>query len=126
MTDSDLAKYIPKVGDRVSIVAFCRQASLSHKSASRKESLLSRLRQRLSGAEGMPPKKKTSKWAGNMNAQRKKRRIEVGWMDFDEAEERFKQKKRMMHLIKLWICHRCLQGRPMFQPKHFLNHNLVL
>lgn len=25
-----------------------------------------------------------------------------------------------------WISHRCLQGRPMFQPKHFLNHNLVL
>lgn len=32
----------------------------------------------------------------------------------------------MMHLMKLWICHWCLQGRPVFQPKHFLHHNLVL
>ncbi|XP_051814301.1 uncharacterized protein LOC127536900 [Acanthochromis polyacanthus] len=91
MTDTDLAKYIPKVGDRVSTVAFCRQASLSQNSGSRKESILSRLRQRLSGAEGMPPKKRTSKWEGNKNAKRNVRRIEVGWMDFDEEEERFKQ-----------------------------------
>lgn len=93
MTDSDLAKYIPKVGDRVSTVAFCKQAALSQKSPSRKESILSRLRQRLSGAEGMPPKKRSSKWAGNTNAKRKVRRIEVGWMDFDEEEERYKQVK---------------------------------
>lgn len=93
MTDSDLAKYIPKVGDRVSTVAFCREAALSQKTPSRKESLLSRLRQRLSGAEGVPPKKKSSQWAGNSNAKRKVRRIEVGWMDFDEEEERYKQVK---------------------------------
>lgn len=41
----------------------------------------------------MPPKKRASKWAGNTNAKRKVRRIEVGWMDFDEEEERFKQVK---------------------------------
>lgn len=93
MTDSDLAKYIPKAGDRVSTVAFCRQATLSQQSPSRKESILSRLRQRLSGAEGMPPKKRSSKWAENTNAKRKVRRIEVGWMDFDEEKERYKQVK---------------------------------
>ncbi|KAL3976398.1 hypothetical protein ACER0C_022284 [Sarotherodon galilaeus] len=81
MTDSDLAKYIPKVGNRVSTVAFCRQATLSRTSPSRKESILSRLRQRLTGAEGMPPKKRLSQ------------RIEVGWMDFDEEKDRFKQVK---------------------------------
>lgn len=93
MTDSDLAKYIPKVGDRVSTVAFCREAALSQKSPSRKESILSRLRQRLSGAERMPPKKRSGNWTGNSNAKRKERRIEVGWMDFDEEEERYKQVK---------------------------------
>lgn len=93
MTDSDLANYIPKIGDRVSIVAFCRQASLSQKSPSRKESILSRLRQRLSGADGMPPKKRSSQWAENTNAKRKVRRIEVGWMDFDEENMRYKQVK---------------------------------
>ncbi|TKS88093.1 hypothetical protein D9C73_022217 [Collichthys lucidus] len=93
MTDSDLAKYIPKVGDRVSTVAFCRQAALSQESPSRKESILSRLRQRLSGGEGMPPKKRSSKLEGNTNAKRKVRRLEVGWMDYDEDEERYKQVK---------------------------------
>ncbi|XP_039890650.1 uncharacterized protein LOC120735377 [Simochromis diagramma] len=93
MTDNDLAKYIPKVGDRVSTVAFCRQATLSRTSPSRKESILSRLRQRLTGAEGMPPKKKLSQWAENTNAKRTVRRIEVGWMDFDEEKGGFKQVK---------------------------------
>lgn len=73
MTDSDLAKCIPKVGDRVSTVAFCRQAALSQESPSRKESILSRLRQRLSGGEGIPPKKRSSKLEGNTNAKRKVR-----------------------------------------------------
>lgn len=94
MTDSDLAKYIPKFGDRVSTVAFCKEAAPSTKSAeSRKKFLLSRLRQRVSGAEEMPPKKRLSKLEGNSNAKRKLRRIEVGWMDFDEEEERYKQVK---------------------------------
>ncbi|CAI5655050.1 unnamed protein product [Oreochromis niloticus] len=94
MTDSDLAKYIPKVGDRVSTVAFCRQATLSRTSPSRKESILSRLRQRLTGAEGMPPKKRLSQWAENTNAKRTVRRIELGWMDFDEEKGGFKQVKK--------------------------------
>ncbi|XP_039651033.1 uncharacterized protein LOC120555909 [Perca fluviatilis] len=95
MTDSDLAKYIPKAGDRVSTVAFCRQAALTQQAPSRKETILSRLRQRLSGTEGTPraPQNKSSKWAGNANAKRKVRRVEVGWMDFDVKEQRYKQVK---------------------------------
>ncbi|XP_035772312.1 uncharacterized protein LOC118456031 [Neolamprologus brichardi] len=100
MTDSDLAKYIPKVGDRVSTVAFCRQLKkclrihlLTRTSPSRKESILSRLQQRLTGAEGMPSKKRLSQWAENTNAKRTVRRIEVGWMDFDEEKDGFKQVK---------------------------------
>ena len=95
MTDSDLAKYIPKAGDRVSIVAFCRQAAVMQQAPSRKETILSRLRQRLSGTEGTPraPQKRTSQWTGNANAKRKLRRIEVGWMNFDVKEQRYKQVK---------------------------------
>ncbi|KAM7423444.1 hypothetical protein PAMA_000003 [Pampus argenteus] len=100
MTDSELAKYIPKAGDRVSTVAFCRQATLSQKSPSRKESILSRLRQRLSGAEGVLPKKRSSKWAENTNAKRKVRQIEIGWMDFDKEKERYKQVKSTSCIIK--------------------------
>lgn len=41
----------------------------------------------------MPPKKKLSQWAENTNAKRTVRRIEVGWMDFDEEKGGFKQVK---------------------------------
>lgn len=41
----------------------------------------------------MPPKKKLSQWAENTNAKRIVRRIEVGWMDFDEEKGGFKQVK---------------------------------
>ncbi|XP_023808409.1 uncharacterized protein LOC110015555 [Oryzias latipes] len=93
MSDTDLAKYIPKVGDRVSTVAFCRRTALSESGSSRKESILSRLRQRVSGTEEMPLKKRFSTLKGNVNAKRQMRRIEIGWMDFDEIAERYKQVK---------------------------------
>lgn len=41
----------------------------------------------------MPPKMRSSKWAGITNVKRKVRQIEVGWMDYDEEEERYKQVK---------------------------------
>ncbi|KAF6727349.1 hypothetical protein FQA47_005273 [Oryzias melastigma] len=90
MTDTDLAKYIPKVGDRVSTVAFRRRNALSESVSSRKESILSRLRQRLRGTEE-PVKKRCAKLDGNVNAKRQMRRIEIGWMDFDETAQRYKQ-----------------------------------
>ncbi|KAL7400349.1 hypothetical protein ABVT39_010647 [Epinephelus coioides] len=51
MTDGDLAKYIPKCGDRLATVAFCRQASASMETRSRKDSILKRLRHRLVSSE---------------------------------------------------------------------------
>ncbi|KAM9840519.1 uncharacterized protein ACBR49_015898 [Aulostomus maculatus] len=94
MTDSDLAKFIPKIGDRVSTVAFCRQAAILQQAHTRRASILSRLQERLTEAEGLPSNKKSSsKLAGNTNAKRKMRRIEVGWMDFDEREQRYRQVK---------------------------------
>ncbi|XP_065116262.2 uncharacterized protein [Paramisgurnus dabryanus] len=93
MTDSDLAKYIPKAGDRISTVAFCRQVSTSNQSQSRKDTILSRLRHRLSSGDDSIPAKKSSSWIGNSNAKKTQRRIELGWMDFDEKEQRYKQVK---------------------------------
>jgi len=92
MNDGDLAKYIPKAGDRIATVAFCRKASASLDTKTRKESILTRLRQRLSRDEPVDVKKKTL--AGNANAKKKKdRRVELGWMDFNEKDERYKQVK---------------------------------
>lgn len=91
MNDGDLAKYIPKAGDRIATVAFCRKANASLDTRSRKESILTRLRQRLSGEAPVPVKKKPL--AGNSNAKKKDRRVELGWMDFNEKDNRYKQIK---------------------------------
>ncbi|XP_049329571.1 uncharacterized protein LOC103025983 isoform X1 [Astyanax mexicanus] len=96
MADKDLAKYFPKAGDRVSVVAFCRQTDTSVDPKLRKESILARLRRRLSPRDedtGTPSSKKRNLWTGNKSAQKQQRRIEVGWMDFDAKDQRYKQVK---------------------------------
>lgn len=92
MTDGDLAKYIPKCGDRLATVAFCRQASASMETRSRKDSILKRLRHRLVSSEVTVPARK-KQWVGNTSAKKNERRIELGWMDFFEKEKHYKQVK---------------------------------
>ncbi|KAI9541400.1 hypothetical protein NQZ68_031056 [Dissostichus eleginoides] len=92
MTDADLAKYIPKAGDRIATVAFCRHNNSSLDTKSRKDTMLTRLRQRLvSGEAPVPAKRKP--WAGNTSAKKQERRVELGWMDFDGKQKRYKQVK---------------------------------
>lgn len=96
MSDSDLAKYIPKFGDRIATVAFCRQsytASGSTASSSRSDHMLTRLRQRLSTATPLASPIRNPTWVGNQNAARKERRVELGWMDFDFNKKQYKQVK---------------------------------
>lgn len=96
MRDSDLAKYIPKSGDRIAMVAFCRQshtASGSTASSSRRAHILTRLRQRLSTATPVASPIRIPTWFGNRNAARKQRRVNLGWMDFDFNKKRYKQVK---------------------------------
>lgn len=75
MTECDLAKSL-----------YCghlqRSSTVTKITGEPEESILSRLRQRLSEAEEMPPKKRSSKWAGNSNAKRKARQIKVGFNGF--------------------------------------------
>ncbi|XP_038159039.1 uncharacterized protein LOC119795229 isoform X1 [Cyprinodon tularosa] len=89
MSDGDLAEYIPKSGDRIAVVAFCRRSSTT--SNSRRDHILTRLRRRLS-APGVKPSK-NSTWIGNKNAEKRERRIELGWMDFDSKQQQYKQVK---------------------------------
>ncbi|KAJ4945503.1 hypothetical protein JOQ06_023187 [Pogonophryne albipinna] len=92
MTDADLAKYIPKAGDRIATVAFCRHNNSSFDTKSRKDTMLTRLRQRLvSGEAPVPAKRKP--WAGNTSAKKQEGRVELGWMDFDGKQKRYKQVK---------------------------------
>lgn len=85
MKDEDLAKHLSKAGDRNAAVAFCRQASASL-DACRKDAVLKRLGQRWSS--GVPVKNKAL--AGNTNAKKKERRVQLGWMDYDEKLKRYK------------------------------------
>lgn len=94
MSDSDLAKYIPKSGDRIATVAFCRQVnSDSSSSTSRSDHILTRLRQRLATTKQGASPPRHSVWLGNRSAEKKERRVELGWMDFDFNKKQYKQVK---------------------------------
>ncbi|XP_061682317.1 uncharacterized protein LOC133504123 [Syngnathoides biaculeatus] len=80
MSDEELQKYIPRYGDRIAVVAFCRNLS----SAARRKVIV----------HGRPTPASLSGRTylfGNRNAKKTKRRLELGWMNFDWKEKRFKQ-----------------------------------
>lgn len=79
----------------MSTVASCRQTSMSVNTNSRKDSILTRLQRRLLTAEGeeKTPKKTKNLCVGNTSATKQERRVELGWMDFDEKDQRYKQVK---------------------------------
>lgn len=54
--------------------------------------MLTRLRQRLATATGASPHRNQT-WLGNRNAEKKERRVELGWMDFDFTKQQYKQMK---------------------------------
>lgn len=95
MGESDLAKYLPSYGDRVAVIAFCRKRDKD----SRKEEIIDRIRGRFlgeaQGSQRSAPSTSTRirvvPRLGNKNGEKKQRRLELGWMDYDSAEQRFKQ-----------------------------------
>ena len=85
MTDGDLAKYIPKAGVRLAVVAFCRQANRSLNTKSMKDSIIVRLKTELLSQEvpEVPAKMVRCRFGtGYINAAKTERRVELGWMDF--------------------------------------------
>ncbi|XP_078018467.1 uncharacterized protein LOC144458790 [Epinephelus lanceolatus] len=92
MGESDLAQYLPSYGDRVAVVAFCQKRDKD----SRKEAIINRIKGRfLGGSREAAPSTSTgtrgTPWQGNKNGEKKQRRLELGWVDYDSAEQRFKQ-----------------------------------
>ncbi|XP_061634561.1 uncharacterized protein LOC133480481 isoform X1 [Phyllopteryx taeniolatus] len=80
MSDEELQKYIPHYGDRIAVVAFCRNPT----SEARRKVIVDR--------RPTPPScSRGSYLFGNGNGKRAKRRLELGWMNFDWKEKRFKQ-----------------------------------
>ncbi|CAL9693084.1 unnamed protein product [Knipowitschia caucasica] len=85
MSDHDLEKYVPQFGDRVALVAFCRRNQPANNKAIDRKHLLEKVRSKI----GNPPKKRkekediSAKLQGNVNAKKKDRRLELGWMNYE-------------------------------------------
>lgn len=93
MSEQDLSKYIPLYGDRLAAVAFCRNTHRSDPETSRRGQLLERIRAKVCVPDSKAVKRAGSseKLKGNKNAKRQARRLEIGWMNFSEKENDFKQ-----------------------------------
>lgn len=105
MLDSDLSEYIPCYGDRVAVKEMCHSKS-SDGNRTKKEKLLDNLRAKIATAASKRKRGQLSgsendnlavnlKNAGNQNAVKCDRRVEVGWVtleaECDAGEQRFKQ-----------------------------------
>ncbi|XP_056283226.1 uncharacterized protein LOC130201972 [Pseudoliparis swirei] len=96
MTDEELKTYLPSYGDRLAVSGFCQRKENSH-SNTRKSKLFERLKQKLAkrkhfdeggsstseGERSHPSQKR--------NALKTMRKIEIGWMHYDDEKEVFKQ-----------------------------------
>lgn len=94
MTDEERAKYIPSYGDRLAVVSFCRQREASFY----KEGVLNRSRQNIEARRmkrkaplGEPQQTSVENVGlmaryNNTNAVKAKRRIEVGWLHFEQYD----------------------------------------
>ena len=87
MTEDELREYIPTYGDRVAALAFARTCTGKEENL-RKETVLESLRKKLDCKRG---KKCHKNLLGNTNAKREMRRIELGWLDFDNKIRDFRQ-----------------------------------
>ena len=102
MSDNELEFYLPAYGDRIAIKTFLRThghvgVGVAEDAFSRP--VLNRLRQKIAERKRKSGKahqlgesaSRPDKLLGNSNAARDKRRIEVGWHDFDTGYQTYKQ-----------------------------------
>ena len=98
MSDTDLTEYLPLYGDRQAVKHFCQQ-ELGESTISKRKNILKKLRARIhskrhqfgSNSDGEEEtRKKNSKCSGNRNAF-KGRRVELGWLNFDQKTDSYKQ-----------------------------------
>lgn len=90
MDDDTLKTYLPAYGDRVSAIAFCKaQKSVPVNLHESGRNVTERLRMKLSSRATSS----TVRRCGNSNAPKKHRRIELGWMDFSDMFNSYKQVK---------------------------------
>lgn len=94
MTDEERTKYIPLFGDRVAVLSFCRQKEASFQ----KEGFMNKFQQtcedrRRKRKARLPETQQTSvgnhavmERYNNTNGVKNKRRVEVGWLHFQDSD----------------------------------------
>lgn len=103
MSDNELSAYVPAYGDQIAVRTFIRKHGSEGESDLVTRPVLDRLRDKIAERR----RKRSSKWVdgsssgatsgnaekmkGNANAVREHRRIEVGWLDFNEQSQTYKQ-----------------------------------
>lgn len=85
MTDTELSQYFKKYGDRLAVKAFCQQRSVTPQMPGVKSALMQRVREKLT--EKMPARGDAARprAAGNQNATKENRRVEMGWLHFNNG-----------------------------------------
>ncbi|KAI4881305.1 hypothetical protein NFI96_029920, partial [Prochilodus magdalenae] len=83
MVDSELQQYIPHYGDRLAVIAYC----LSNQPYQGTSQLIEPPQARLFG----PREDVSKRHLGNTYAKKKARRVELGWMNYNEKGCNFKQ-----------------------------------
>ena len=78
--EEDLAKYLPKKGDRVAVRSYCTNGGEGKKSKPIEQICMKYF-----------SKDKAQYGTGNVNAAKKSRTIEIGWLNYEETNGIFKQ-----------------------------------
>lgn len=84
MSDEQMNKYISTYGDRLAVMTYCRQSQLN--TSTNKEILLEKLRSKMlvSKSKKQVTKSQTMARQGNKAGEKSSRRVEIGWLHFNE------------------------------------------
>ena len=109
--EKDFEAFIPHLGDRVAVKRFCKkrmkQSSSSDSEDTEKGKLLQKLRLKLqnkrAGGKSQAP---NMHLVGNKQAKRTTRKIDIGWMHYDEVQKQYKpvRKQNGGGTRKLSVC----------------------
>ena len=134
MTCEQLKQYLPAYGDIFAVQSYCRSRDGSMETShGRTSPLLDRLRKKMAErkrkglvhtSSDALASVKVQKLIGNSNALRDLRRVELGWLDYDNSMKEYKQVRsqngggtRHMHVTKdSEMRHILEQGRNLFFP----------
>ena len=98
MKEDDLVKYIPKFGNYIAVVGFCKRqiATLKEGPETLSATVINRLK-------GKVIKTRTEKLIGNKNTERGSKWIEIGWFDYDL---KFKKAVYEQVYVHKWVAER--------------------